>query len=93
VVSDLLRRRPIEFGGADRSEESMRAFYDWLGPKKSQGIRRAVMGMRTQFRNATTDKAAQAAILLDKFHGHLGGALDAVRNILLGLAPNSDASG
>jgi transposase len=38
VVSDLLRRRPIWFGGTDRSEASMSMFYDWLGPKKSQGI-------------------------------------------------------
>ena len=43
VVSDLLRRRPIWFGGTDRSEASMAAFYDWLGPKKSQGIRLVVM--------------------------------------------------
>src|SRR5262249_25551228 len=39
VVSDLLRRRPIWFGGTNRSEASMAAFYDWLGPKKSEGIR------------------------------------------------------
>jgi hypothetical protein len=39
VVSDLLRRRPVWFGVMDRSEASMAAFYDWLGPKKSQGIR------------------------------------------------------
>ena len=36
VVSDLLRRRPIWFGGTDRSEASMSMFYDWLGPKKSR---------------------------------------------------------
>jgi len=33
VVSDLIRRRPIWFGGKDRSEESMDGFYAWLGPK------------------------------------------------------------
>ena len=31
VVSDLLRDRPIWFGGKDRSEASMREFYAWLG--------------------------------------------------------------
>jgi transposase len=41
VVSDLLRRRPIWFGGIDRSEASMKSFYDWLGSKKSGGIRLA----------------------------------------------------
>ena len=59
----------------------MRAFYDWLGPKKSQGIRLAVMDMWKPFRKATAEKAPQAAILFDKFHiiRHLGEALDEVR--------------
>ena len=36
VVSDLLRGRPIWFGGEDRSEASMAQFYDWLGEKKAK---------------------------------------------------------
>jgi transposase len=81
VVSDLVRKRPIWFGGTDRSEASMAAFYDWLGPKKSRKIRLAVMDMWKPFRNVTKDKAPQAAILFDKFHvmRHLGEALDKVR--------------
>ena len=81
VVSDLVRKRPIWFGGADRSEASMAAFYDWLGLKKSRKIQLAVMDMWKPFRNATKDKAPQAAILFDKFHimRHLGEALDKVR--------------
>jgi transposase len=81
VVTDLLRRRPIWFGGTDRSEASMAAFYDWLGPKKSEGIRLAVMDMWKPFRNVTAERAPKAAILFDKFHimRHLGEALDEVR--------------
>jgi transposase len=81
VVSDLLRRRPIWFGGTDRSEASMCMFYDWLGPKKSQRLRLAVMDMWKPFRNATGGRAPKAAILFDKFHimKHLGEALDSVR--------------
>jgi transposase len=81
VVSDLLRGRPIWFGGADRSEASMAQFYDWLGEKKSRRIRLAVMDMWKPFRNVTTARAPQAAILFDKFHimRHLGEALDQVR--------------
>jgi transposase len=81
VVSDLLRRRPIWFGGSDRSEASMAAFYDWLGPKKSQGIHLAVMDMWKPFRAVTGERAAKAAILFDKFHvmRHLGEALAEVR--------------
>ncbi len=52
VVSDLHRRRPIWFGGEDRSEASMAQFYAWLGPKKSGQIRLAVMDMWKPFRNA-----------------------------------------
>jgi transposase len=81
VVSDLIRRRPIWFGGEDRSEASMAQFYDWLGDKKSRHIRLAVMDMWKPFRNTATARAPQAAILFDKFHimRHLGKALDTVR--------------
>jgi transposase len=81
VVSDLIRERPIWFGGEDRSEASMDQFYDWLGKKKSHGIHLAVMDMWKPFRNATNARAPQAAILFDKFHilRHLGEALDQVR--------------
>ncbi len=81
VVSDLIRKRPIWFGGEDRSEASMGTFYDWLGEKKSRGIRLAVMDMWKPFRNVTNARAPQAAVLFDKFHimRHLGEALDKVR--------------
>ena len=81
VVSDLIRRRPIWFGGEDRSEASMATFYAWLGQKNSARIRLAVMDMWKPFRNATATQAPQAAILFDKFHimRHLGAALDQVR--------------
>jgi transposase len=83
VVSDLLRRRPIWFGGSDRSEASLDAFYAWLGPEKSRKIRLAVMDMWKAFRNSTLQEgnAPQALIVYDKFHvlGHLQDALDEVR--------------
>ena len=81
VVSDLLRGRPIWFGGEDRSEASMSQFYAWLGERKSSRLRLAVMDMWKPFRLATAAHAPQAAILFDKFHvmRHLGEALDAVR--------------
>jgi len=81
VVSDLLRRRPIWFGGRDRSEASLEEFYAWLGPKKSRRIRLALMDMWKPFRTATARHAPDASILFDKFHimRHLGEALDQVR--------------
>jgi len=83
VVSDLERRRPIWFGGKDRTEASMDEFYKWLGPSASKRIRLAVMDMWKPFRTATlkAEHAPQASILFDKFHviRHLGDALDKVR--------------
>lgn len=83
VVSDLERRRPIWFGGTDRSEASLDRFYQWLGPEKSGRIRVAVMDMWKAFRNSTWKKghAPQATIIYDKFHilRHLGEAMDRVR--------------
>lgn len=81
IVSDLERRRPIWFGGVDRSEKSLDMFYTWLGPKKAVKIRLAVMDMWRAFEASTKSKAAQAAILYDKFHvlRHLQVALDTVR--------------
>jgi len=83
VVSDLIRGRPIWFGGMDRSEASMQQFYEWLGPKKSKHIRLAVMDMWKPFRTVTQAQAPQAAILFDKFHviRHLNDALDRVRKM------------
>ena len=81
VVSDLERKRPIWFGGEDRSEESLDRFYQWLGSKKSEKIKLAVMDMWKAFRNSTANNASQAGILFDKFHvmRHLNEALDKVR--------------
>ncbi len=83
VVSDLERKRPIWFGGQDRSTESMDAFYEWLGPQKSRKIRLAVMDMWKPFSISLKKEghAPQAVILFDKFHvmRHLGDALDKVR--------------
>jgi transposase len=81
VVSDLEKRRPIWFGGVDRSEASMDEFYAFLGEKPAKRVRLAVMDMWKPFRNSTSHNAPQAAILFDKFHilRHLGAALDKVR--------------
>lgn len=81
VVSDLIRRRAIWFGGKDRKEASMTEFYTWLGPAKSRRIRLAVMDMWRPFRAVTNAQVPKAAILYDKFHvlKHLGEAMDEVR--------------
>ena len=81
VVSDLIRRRPIWFGGEDRSEASLDQFFAWLGPQKSARVQLAVMDMWRAFSASTHKNALQAKILFDKFHvlRHLSDALDRVR--------------
>ena len=81
VGSDLIRRRPIWFGGEDRSEARMAQCYDWLGDTTSRHVRLAVMDRWKPFRHTATARAPQAAILFDTFHivRHLGDALDTVR--------------
>jgi transposase len=83
VVSDLVRGRPIWFGGVDRSEASMDLFFAWLGPRKCRKIRLAVMDMWKAVRTSTlkAGHAPQAGIVYDKFHvlNHLGTAMDKVR--------------
>ncbi len=69
VVSDLIRKRPIWFGGVDRSEASMAMFHEAPGPRKSADIRLAVMNSWKPFRHATQAHAPQAALLLDKLTG------------------------
>jgi transposase len=81
VVSDLVRHRPLFFGGKDRSEASLDGFYESLGKRASGRIRLAVMDMWKAFEASTRKNAPQAAILYDKFHvlRHLNEALDLVR--------------
>src|SRR5262249_57903637 len=45
VVSDLIRRRPIWFGGVDRSEASLDEFFLWLGAREAAGNRLVVSGL------------------------------------------------
>lgn len=35
IVSDLIRQRPLGYGGKDRTEESSDEFFAWLGPQAS----------------------------------------------------------
>jgi transposase len=81
VVSDLLRRRRIWFGGAGRTAADLDQFYSWLGIDKCKKVRLAVMDMWKAFRASTQCNAPEADVLFDKFHvlRHLGEAIDQVR--------------
>lgn len=80
VISDLCDGRTIWFGGEDRSEASMRQFYDRVAPRKSTLIPLAVIGSRKPFLSLTQVLVPQAAILFDEIHimRYMVEALDAV---------------
>ena len=81
VVSDLVRHRPIWFGGPGSLGGEPGPVLRVAGPRKATRIRLAVMDMWKPFRLRPRDHAPQASILFDKFHvlRHLGDALDQVR--------------
>jgi transposase len=81
VVTDLVRKRAIWFGGTDRSEASMDLFYQSLSQQNREKIRLVVMDMWKAFRNSAARLVPQARVVFDKFHilSHLGDALDKVR--------------
>lgn len=43
-----MRKRPIWFGGVDRSCDSMDMFHQWLGPKRSAKIELAVDRLKVE---------------------------------------------
>ena len=81
VVSDLEKRKPIWFGGVDRSEKSLNEFYNSLNDTQKDGIKLVVMDMWKAFENSSKKNVPNAAILYDKFHvkKHLNEALDKIR--------------
>jgi transposase len=81
IISDLVNKRPIWFGGIDRSESSLDQFYNSLKSIQKKKIRLAVMDMWKAFRKSTKKNIPHAAILFDKFHviRHLNDSLDKVR--------------
>jgi len=83
IVSDLVRGRPIWFGGADRSRRAWTSSFRGWNRGNAKGIRLAVMDMWKPFRNSTLKAGTRPkrTILYDKFHilKHLNEALDKVR--------------
>ena len=83
VVSDLIHKRPIWFGGIDRSKDSLDIFYQSLNCLQRKKIRLVVIDMWKAFEKSTKENIPDAAILYDKFHviRHLNEALDKVRRL------------
>ena len=81
VAGDLVRQRPIWFGGTGRKQVDLEQFFTAYGARCCKGIQVAVMDKWKPFREATRAFAPRAEIVFDKFHilRRLNDALDDVR--------------
>ena len=68
--------------GQDRTMETLRGFFDWLGAEKSASLKFVASDMWKAYLTVIAEKASQAIHILDRFHimSHMGKAIDEVRS-------------
>jgi len=66
----------------DRTMETLRGFFDWLGTEKSASLKFVASDMWKAYLTVIAEKASQAIHILDRFHimSHMGKAIDEVRS-------------
>jgi len=71
--------------GKDRTTETLRRFFDELGPHGSRNLQAVCMDMWAPYRDVVSQRAPQATICFDRFHvvRHLNAAVDEVRRSLV----------
>lgn len=79
-VYDLKHKRLI-WSGEGRKEETLKAFFDDLGPEKTAALEGICCDMWQPYIDVIKDRAPQAVLVFDKFHivRHLMEAVDQVR--------------
>lgn len=79
-VYDLQRKRLV-WSGEGRTEATLEAFFDVLGPEKSAALQGICCDMWQPYIDVIKDRAPQAVLVFDKFHivRHLMEAVDQVR--------------
>lgn len=67
--------------GKDRTEKTIRGFFDWLGPVRSAGLEIVCSDMWKPYLRIIAKKAGHAVHVLDRFHimSHMSKAIDKVR--------------
>jgi transposase len=80
----------LEYGelawvGKDRTSDTVAAFFDALGPRRSARIEAVCMDMWKPYRRVVAARAPQATICFDRFHvvRHLNAAVDEARRALV----------
>ncbi len=67
VVTDLIERRVI-WTGEGRSKDTLRAFFDELGPRRTATLQVVAMDMSGAYQAAVRECAPDADIVFDRFH-------------------------
>jgi transposase len=80
LVYDLERRRLV-WVGENRDADTMRTFFDWLGPRRARSILIVCCDMWAAYLKAVREKLPRALVVFDRFHvvQHLNRAVDDVR--------------
>jgi len=76
-----LKTRKLIWSGEGRSEQTLRQFFEHLGPEKAKNIQGVCCDMWMPYINVIEEKAPDALLVFDKFHivRHLMNAVDQVR--------------
>ena len=76
-----LKTRKLIWSGEGRSEQTLRQFFEDLGPEKVKNIQGICCDMWMPYINVIEEKAPDALLVFDKFHivRHLMNAVDQVR--------------
>ncbi len=79
-VYDLETKRLV-WSGEGRKEETLKAFFDFLGPERTAALEGICCDMWQPYITVIKDRAPQAVLVFDKFHivRHLINAVDQVR--------------
>jgi len=84
VVVDHAKRRVV-WTGEGKSADSLKRFFDELGPERAAQIKAVTLDMSAAFISAVRTAAPQAELIFDRFHVQklAGEALDEVRRSLV----------
>ena len=79
-VYDLERKRLV-WSGEGRSQETLEAFFEFLGPERTAALEGVCCDLWQPYVDVVKDRAPQAVLVFDKFHivRHLREAVDQIR--------------
>ena len=84
LVYDL-ERGELVWVGKERTKDTLRRFFDELGPRRSRNLQVVSMDMWRPYLDVVRQRAPQATVCFDRFHvvRHLNAAVDEVRRALV----------